>query len=46
MFKNKGGVHILLQSVYQHDGDYDKCACGKRKPRADRLCVACREAEG
>jgi hypothetical protein len=29
--------------VYQHDGDYDKCVCGRRKLHSDSLCGSCRE---
>ncbi len=45
MFANKGSVRIPLQQVYQHDDDYDRCACGRRKLKEERLCSECREAE-
>jgi len=43
MFNNKGPVHILLRPVYQHDGDYDRCVCGRRKFRSDQTCGSCRD---
>jgi hypothetical protein len=43
-FSNKGSVKVTLQQAYQHDSDYDTCACGRRKLSSDRLCSGCREA--
>ncbi len=42
-FGNKAHVRMPLLSCYQHDGDYDSCACGRRKLKSDRLCSRCRE---
>ncbi len=42
-FSNKAPVRIPLLSCYQHDGDYDACACGRRKLRSERVCPECRE---
>lgn len=42
-FGNEAPVKVPLQPLYQHDGDYDKCACGKRKLHSDRHCSICRE---
>lgn len=43
MFENSAPVKIPLQQVYQHDGDYDRCGCGRRKLRSDSECGACRD---
>ena len=42
-FGNKAPVKVPMVPCYQHDGDYDTCACGGRKLKADRLCSGCRE---
>ncbi len=43
MFKNSASVKVPLQPVYQHDSDYDRCACGRRKLRSDSECGACKD---
>lgn len=44
MFSNKAPVKVPMAPCYQHDGDYDTCACGRRKLSSVRLCSGCREA--
>jgi len=40
---NKTPVNVPMVPCYQHDGDYDRCACGRSKLRSDRLCGACQD---
>jgi hypothetical protein len=43
MFENSAPVKVPLQPVYQHDSDYDRCGCGRRKLRSDGECGACQD---
>jgi len=42
-FSNKGPIKVSLQKTYQHDGDYERCAYGRRKLRSDRLYISCHD---
>jgi len=42
-FSSKALVKVPMVPCYQHDSDYDTCACGRRKLRSERLCSECRE---